>query len=380
MSSDNEYVLKHNDIAVAEFTVEKLSNNVNYLKIIDTQFSPVNSNESEISQIVSFNKWLTDRCISNSRDGVERLKKKYRIEDMRQVMLLMYGLSLSDHYWIERKPFNNKWKDINLFENRYDEAIGSVLFDKKLKLVDNIRDYGYRNPDLTTGGSLRKYWRYNEADKKSYLVKGGSKPDLQEPFNEYFAHLLLEELHFKHTPYVLEKEGGEYVSVCPCIADIDNEMISAVDIQRKYGIEKTYHGLLALAGREGCAGFDDEINKMIILDYLIDNIDRHWHNFGILRNSQTGTWAGLIPVFDNGYSLWNKDFVDSRIVSESMSFADSNEECMKLVDVHKYVQSVPDMIGIFDTAFSDYPNTERRGKIRNGLSERIRDIELFLTH
>jgi hypothetical protein len=368
---DNEYILKHKNTDIAEFRVERYSNNVDYLKILDDTFSPVNAEASEVSQIISFNGWITDRCISNSRDGAERLKYYYKIDDMRTIMLAQYGLSLSDHYWIDREPFNNKWENINFYENRYDEVLGKVLFDKKIKLANEINMYGYKNPNVTTGGNLKKYWKYNNGDNINYLVKGGSKPDLQEPFNEYYAHLLLQCLEFEHTPYNLEKYEDEYVSICPCIADINKEMISAVNIQRKYGIEKTYNGIVNLGKKQGCLGFEDEINKMIILDYFIDNIDRHWNNFGILRNSETGLWIGNIPIYDNGYSLWNRDFVDNKIISESMSFAHSNEECLKYVNIEKYIKELPDMVKIFDIAFEQYENKERKEKIRAGIIEKM---------
>jgi len=43
---------------------------------------------------------------------------------------------------------------------------------------------------------------------------------------------------------------------------------------------------------------------MLVLDYLIANEDRHWGNFGAVRNAETLDWIGLAPVFDCGNSLW----------------------------------------------------------------------------
>ena len=375
MDDKNKYILKHQDIDVAEFNIDILSNRINYFKIFNNDFSPVNGKENEISQAISFNGWLSDRCIPNSRDGVERLINKYKINDMKQIMLYMHGLSLSDHFWIEKHPFNNKWKDINLFENRYDDLMANLLFDKKMKIVDDLDFNGRINPVFTTGGKLKKVWRYNKDNNKSYLIKGGSKKDYQEPFNEYLAHLLLKELGFEHTPYHIEKINDEYVSVCPCISDIKTEMISGVDLIRKYAIEKSYNGFLNIGIENGCINFKDEINKMIICDYLIDNIDRHWNNFGIVRDAESGKWKALTPIFDNGYSLWNNDFVDVKLVSESMSFADSNEECLKLTNINDYIKILPDMLKIFDEAFYRYENIERKTELRNGLKERIKEIE-----
>jgi len=373
-----EYLLRHQDKAVVEFSIDEVSRNVNSVQVLEDTFSPVNVLESDVSKAVSLNGWLLNRCMPNSREGVQRIQKKYGVEDLKEAMIVSYGLSLSDHFWIDREPYDKVWKNINLFENRYDEKTGKMLFDPKLKLVDEIRDLGYRNPGFTSGGVLQKFWRYNEGEKKNYLIKGGSRPDEQEPFNEYFAHLLLQELDFNHTRYMLGTEDGKYVSACPCIADKATEMVSAVDLQRKYRIGKNYEGFVGIGQKKGCVGFKDEVNKMIILDYLIDNIDRHWNNFGILRDTNSGSWKGLIPVFDNGCSLWNKDFVDSRLVSESMSFADSNVECVKMVDIYKYVKKLPDLVRIFDKAFESYHDKERKAALRKGLGERQEQIERYM--
>ena len=374
----NEYILKHDDTDVIVFNVNTDYYNVNQLEILDNVFNPINETVDKITQIALFNGWLADRCIPNSREGAERLKNKYNIKDIKQLMILMHGLSLSDHYWIDTKPNNNKWKDINLYENRYDNIVGNILFDKNFKLVKNIQSYGDRNPDITTIGNLKKYWYYNESDTTNYLVKGGSKFDFQEPFNEYYAHLLLKELNFRHTPYALEKIDNEFFSVCPCMSDMDNEMVSAIDIIRRYGITKDYNGFVSIGQKQGCVGFEHEVNKMIILDYFIDNIDRHWYNFGIMRNVKTGSWKSIIPIYDNGYSLWNKDYIDSKIISESMSFSDNNEDCMKFVNIGNYINKLPDIVQIFDQAFDKYENKARKEELRKGIKEKKVLIEKFI--
>lgn len=43
---------------------------------------------------------------------------------------------------------------------------------------------------------------------------------------------------------------------------------------------------------------------MIVTDYLIANEDRHFNNFGLLRNADTLEWIGAAPIFDSGTSLW----------------------------------------------------------------------------
>lgn len=53
---------------------------------------------------------------------------------------------------------------------------------------------------------------------------------------------------------------------------------------------------------------------MLVFDAVIYNEDRHFGNFGVLRDNHTGKVTGAAPVFDNGMSLFNfampEDFKD----------------------------------------------------------------------
>jgi hypothetical protein len=374
---EREYVLKHRDEDIIEFTIDPVSKFVDNIYVFpDTKFNPINSKASEGGKIASFNNWLNNRCISDSRDGAEYLKKNCKIDNLKELMIIQYGLSLSDHYWIDRKPFTQKWKDINLFENRYSETIGNILFDKNIKIVGNI-EYGI-NPDTSTGGNLKKKWIFNKEENKNYLIKGSGKLYKQEPFNEYFAHLLLEKLGFKHTSYTIFHTGSEYVSICPCIADTNTEMISAEDIRRKYGLGKTYEALIDLSAKKACLDYTNEINKMIIIDYLIDNTDRHWNNFGILRDTFSGAWIGAIPIFDNGYSLWNNDFVNNDKYSESQSFKEYNIDNMNYFNMYNYVKKIPDMESLFNEAFDKYENQERKNSLKKGILGKQEEVIKYL--
>lgn len=43
---------------------------------------------------------------------------------------------------------------------------------------------------------------------------------------------------------------------------------------------------------------------MLAVDYIIANSDRHFRNFGVIRNANTLEWIGFAPLFDCGTSLW----------------------------------------------------------------------------
>lgn len=45
------------------------------------------------------------------------------------------------------------------------------------------------------------------------------------------------------------------------------------------------------------------LDRMITLDYIIANEDRHFNNFGVIRNAETLEWIGMAPIYDSGSSL-----------------------------------------------------------------------------
>ena len=46
------------------------------------------------------------------------------------------------------------------------------------------------------------------------------------------------------------------------------------------------------------------VDKMIVCDFILANKDRHFNNFGVIRNVETLKFERVAPIFDNGCSLW----------------------------------------------------------------------------
>ena len=45
--------------------------------------------------------------------------------------------------------------------------------------------------------------------------------------------------------------------------------------------------------------------KMFAGDFVLANRDRHYRNFGVIRNVETLEVTGIAPVFDSGSCLWS---------------------------------------------------------------------------
>jgi len=366
--NETEYILMHRDTDVCLFRISIPDWNVNFVEVYDDTFFPVNSKNTKENIAVNFNGWLGRRCIPDSREGIKWIQEKYKVSSLKELMLAGDGLSLSDHYWVKKPQQKKEWNRINYFDNPYSEELGRALFNYKYVLGDYNKD----SPDAVLNGALRKRWKYNQKAKNSFLLKSGSGIFLQEPFNEYFVSLLLKNMNISaHVPYTCIKDGKEYVSSCPCICDKDVEMVTARDIVLKFGINDTYGEYVKLGQKKGLAEFKDDVDLMIAIDFVIQNEDRHWSNFGILRDGQTGSWIKTIPLFDNGGSLWNNRLVNND-ESHCSSFAATNEECLRYIDLRNYVtkDNLKDMELIFDMAFEKYPKKERKAELRGGIIER----------
>ncbi|MDR1870929.1 MAG: excisionase [Deltaproteobacteria bacterium] len=278
------------------------------------------------------NNWWSERAIPASREFVRELLLQYlRHGSINFLLVKGLGLSLSDQYWI--KPFKSDlvWENVNYFDNDFSEDIGNFLFDYTPTDSD---EYDLFTPDTTTTGNLRKKWTI--IDGVRCLIKSGTKPDYQEPLNEVVAGKIAERLSIDHIDYRLSWFNKRPVSICPCFVSRDTEFVSAARLiaPGKYPFHEFYDRFVANCVAHGLSNVSSFLDKMIVLDFLIVNIDRHFNNFGFLRNVDTLEWIGPAPLFDNGLCLWNTEQateIKSGYVGPCKSFRRAHGEQISLV-------------------------------------------------
>lgn len=161
------------------------------------------------------------------------------------------------------------------------------------------------SPDNTSDGWLKKKWII--AEGKRCLLKAGSGATQQEPYNEVLASIIMERLGIAHAAYSLVVEEGYPYSLCENFITPDTELVTAWYIMQTFpkpNHVSVYRHYLNCCEQLGIPGIRESIDRMLVLDYLILNEDRHQNNFGAIRNVNTLEWLGAAPVFDNGSSLW----------------------------------------------------------------------------
>jgi len=301
------YLLKHKDIDVALLVINEEGNVVTVKEVFQSEHLPLSCvmedgkiNSKRLSQ------WWDERGIPASREQYHAVMAEIGVTGKNRLLLECNGLSLTDHYWIANENESKKWKDVNFYENEFDRGIGGLFFNRK-KTDGNYNRY---TPDISSDGNLRKRWEINKNTDR-ILIKAGKSPYMQEPVNEVIASLLCERLNIPHVSYSLDFENGEPVSKCANMTNTDIEFVEAIRVyyvrEPSYFENNKYKHYCECAHRLGVKNNTEMLDRMIILDYLILNHDRHFKNFGILRSSQTLNSVEAAPIFDSGSSLFHED-------------------------------------------------------------------------
>jgi hypothetical protein len=249
--------------------------------------------------------WLEKRAIPKNRYFVEEILSSLglNLNDPKGIIDICKGLSLNDSYWIVPDDFDGKFSQYNLYENRFSEILSLVAYTG----VGASDPAFSTSPELTTDGMLPKAWRFIEATDNSsggiYLYKGGSSGASNtgnEPYSEFYASQIAQVMGINAVIYDLEKWKGILASTCKLFTDIDTSYIPIGRIVREGGIEAVIEHYYNLG-----EDFKTSINDTLVFDALIYNCDRHFGNFGVLRNNKTGRIIAPAPIFDNGISLFN---------------------------------------------------------------------------
>ena len=296
------YTLMHKDIPVANLTLDEATGSIQRIDaLFRGEHLPVGVPVRHgVADRAAFNAWWTDRFIPSARSGLVDALSQLGFPDPQQVISRNLGLSLSDHYWVKPAGSNLSWNEVNYFENGFSPDVGDALLGK----LSKTSDIDLRSPDWTCDGNLRKRWAI--LDGKRCLVKAGSGPFQQQPYNEVIAYKMADRLGIPHIPYTLLWDEGLPYSVCEDFVTPDTELIPAwrvMQTQKKDNQTSVYQHYRNCCEKLGVPGTTHALDQMMVLDYLIANEDRHFNNFGLLRNPDTLEWLGPAPIYDSGSSL-----------------------------------------------------------------------------
>ena len=322
------YDLMHKDTEVLRMNLNDDDGLIQSVESVSSiQHLPVGTFQNGRMNGRDLRNWWSKRSIPASRSGIRDILQRLDIPCTTALVTRCMGLSLSDQYWIRRADSDVEWKDVNFFTNEFSEDLGDLMFGHDKGSLD------LNTPDNTSDGMLRKRWKI--VDGKRCLIKSGSGTAFQEPFNEVIASTLMDALSIEHTDYGLIWSEGRPYSICPDFIDKDTELVTAASVINSYSSKKdtTYDRYV-----KACSSLGIDIvpymDRMIVIDYIMANGDRHLNNFGLIRDAESLEFLGPAPIFDNGTSLgWDllTREIPGRIGEKSKPFRKTFSEQLALV-------------------------------------------------
>ena len=346
--SDMIYILINKETPLCDFIIEG-EGELELCKIVK-EYHPLPFWCADIDS------WVANRSSAKHRTHVNKILEMCGGKTKSGFIALTHCLSLTDTLWIKSDRETVTWKQVNLYENNFDEVISKLSFDGNGLFGIQMST---SSPELTTDGAYDKCW-LNQKDG-IHLIKTGSEGARNtglEPYGEVLASQVFEKI-CNSVKYSLKRYDGRIVSDCKLFT---SQKFGYRPIALFYKEKLTLPRLLEIYREFNC---EDDFRRMIVADCITLNCDRHFGNFGFLVNNATFERTVLNPCFD-----FNMAFVP--FAEEGFDFGKSPDGSE--LDFDEYLSKRPPVIG------SDYVAPARAiltPKIKKCVEE-IRETPLTL--
>lgn len=276
----------------------------NNLEVTDSVFLP-----SFFKRNICADEWLATRAIDCHRPNSRLLKKALRVKESDDVAVAFKanGVTITDNYWVREIGSQLTYEDVCFKDNYFSRIASNLALFGSAHRFNNVATHEEKSYiELTNTGSFEKCWRYNEDDKSWYLHKVANR---NERFSEIFIYMLGQKLGIDTAEY--RKKDGIVIS-----KDFSNN--AKYDFEPAFyfvGDEEEYEYNFTIINKICQAAISGYV-KMIFLDALAANPDRHTGNYGLLRNSDTGEYIGFAPLYDHNMALISRGYPKSTTVNK----------------------------------------------------------------
>lgn len=228
-----------------------------------------------------FNEFLAERVVSRDRRDIERILFRMGLSqyDVPRIAEITRGIHPKDMFWIARSK-----------DERLDDAMTDVFSSVFLQRIDMVGD----SVDTPEGYNVK---RYGVMDGKYGIYKQRISPLTTDVESELAVYLLGNKLGVPVCPAV---RAGKDTVFSTFLYDFSREYI--VHFRRLFDgarSDNEYQNLVAVRPQ-----YRDDIAKMILLDFITRQDDRHLSNIAIKLSGEDESFYAL---YDNGRSLFYED-------------------------------------------------------------------------
>ena len=245
--------------------------------------------------------FIDRRTVSVNRHHMEIVIGKLNLKTKFDMLRYCKGLSLTDSYWVMPSYEPASWKDVNLYTNRFDKALGWMAFTG---IPSDVSKH-LSTPELTTVGVLPKFW--DREKSRVFLVKGGTYGYANaalEPISEVCSSVVASVMGLDCTAYEYKVLAGRPTSICQLFTTENCGLMTAQEFREYVGKDNVTLTLRPYMDQMESEGLDvGPLKRMIFFDDLVRNSDRHLNNWGFSIDNNTREILGFNKIWDTGESL-----------------------------------------------------------------------------
>ena len=331
-------------------------------------------------KVGSFSTWWQGRGIPKHRVGINELfsniPPEYRKSAILQSMNL--GLSLSDQYWIRPEGSDVSWEDVNYFHNDFGHQLENVCMNEESIMVPE--DVCLIGPSSSLGGNQKKAWKI--MDGRRYMIKESRQPYYQEAVDEVIGSDVCEFLGIPHVDYQKMEYDGRLFSVCSVGITDSEDLITFYDLSNYLDITNNTGALDVCRKFLAEHDIQDNIDDLIVVDYVLRNTDRHLRNMCIVRDADTGEYTRMFPAFDFGNSLWYDvatEMIDNKPVVNQLTGRMFEDDLRKVKGISFREDKLLQIPLIVEKHLLDAGyKRDRVSIITDSISERIDTVDKYL--
>ena len=283
-----------------------------------------------LKKIQNADLWLETRAIDSHRANSRLLKKALRLVEKDDISTVVHvnGATITDNYWIREIGSNLTYNDVKFSDDYFSNLALKGNYDSFNKAANSKRS---KTPELTNVGSFEKCWKLR--DGKWWIYK---KATHDEMFSELFVYELGKALGMNMAVY--ERGDG-------CIKSLDFTEAASFNFEPAstfMGDNEDYFDVVK-ALEQICPKAIPDYIRMIFMDTICANPDRHTNNFGLLRDIKTGELIGFAPNYDNNMALISRGY-PSKPGAKDMLISLFNELMEEYPNYKSYIPEVTEEI------------------------------------